>query len=182
MKRSYCIGTIASLFLAGVAITGAFGSVPVPEPDSPEPALSDSVLPMGMIFIESPKRGRLVRLEGIVGKGELVARQNDGSCVSVAIRIASGNVNGQGVGISRAESIQLIIHSKAITESLLAGQEIFSSHHTVGYSDGVPVSDMQIANGLNITDEFVLNPGEWSWTSLFGLAKTEVTCERLFST
>lgn len=182
MKRLAIEGTIIGLFLACVAIADVTGGELVSDFNSPGTALSEGKSPTGMIFIESPKRGTLVRLQGIVGRGELVANQSDGTCVSVAIRIASGNFNGHGVGISGAESIHLVIHSKVITERLLAGEEVVSQHHTVGFRDAEPASDIQIASGLSVSDEFVLNPGEWSWTSLFGLAKTEVACERLHST
>jgi hypothetical protein len=131
----------------------------------------------GMVLIESPKVGALLQLRGIVGKGRLIFRTDHSQiCVSVPIRLAAGYFGGLNLGFEDIERVQLTIYSDDIMEELIRGEEIISEDYQVTNQREETLGDIQINSGLTLDYGFVLNPGEWSWASLFGWDKEKVDC------
>jgi hypothetical protein len=131
----------------------------------------------GMVLIESPKVGALLQLRGMVGKGRLIVRTDDfQTCVSVPIRLAAGYFGGLNLGIEEIEQIQLVIYSDEIIKELISGEEVISENYRVTDQSEEKLGDIQINSGLTLDYGFVLNPGEWSWSSLFGQDQIKVEC------
>lgn len=142
-------------------------------------AFSDDV--KAVVYIESPKVGTLLQLRGIAGKGVLIAkkdnRQEDQStCVSAPIRLAAGDFSGDSIGIQSAEPIRLLIYSDKVAEKLGRGDEVVSEHYVITDQNDTGLGDIKIESGLTLSYGFVLNPGEWSWSSVFGLDHHDVNC------
>ncbi|MBJ7539388.1 hypothetical protein [Marinomonas transparens] len=149
-----------------------------------EPFQPDDI--KAVVLIESPKVGTLLQLRGIAGKGVLIARktpskQQDDLCVSVPIRFAAGDFGGSSINIDSADSIRLAIYSDEVANRLISGDEVVSEDYQVTDGREVRLGDIKIESGLTLSYGFVLNPGEWSWSSLFGLDQEEVNCEVVFS-
>ncbi|MCW8355613.1 MAG: hypothetical protein ACPGRG_12370 [Marinomonas sp.] len=134
-----------------------------------------------VVNIASPKAGMLMQLRGIAGKGELVikeGREQTGlnRCVASPIRFAAGDFNGNSIGIQSVETIRLLIYSDKIVEKLIAGEEIVSEDYVITDQNDDQLGDIKIESGLTLSYGFVLNPGEWSWSSVFGLDHHDVNC------
>lgn len=139
----------------------------------------------GVVYIESPKIGTLLQLRGIAGKGVFITReanskpQDKASCVSSPIRLAAGDFGGSTIGVLSTDAIWLLIYSDKVAKKLTAGDEVVSENYAVTDQNDVTLGDIKIESGLTLSYGFVLNPGEWSWSSLFGIDKEEVDCEWL---
>ncbi|UTV99958.1 hypothetical protein KDW99_02075 [Marinomonas rhizomae] len=134
-----------------------------------------------VVYIDSPKVGTLLQLRGIAGKGVLISkksnRQEDqATCVSAPIRLAAGDFSGDSIGIQSAEPIRLLIYSDKVAEKLIAGDEVVSEHYVITDQNDAGLGDIKIESGLTLSYGFVLNPGEWSWSSVFGLDHQDVNC------
>lgn len=144
----------------------------------------------GVVLIESPKMGSLLYLRGIAGKGALtfkasasnVSRERLGKhqCMSTPIRFAAGDFSGSSIGINNVESIRLLIYSDEIMDKLMSGDEVVSKDYLVTDQKENSHGDVKIESGLTLNYGFVLNPGEWSWSSLFGLDQEKVNCKWLY--
>lgn len=135
---------------------------------------------MGVVTIESPKVGTLLQLRGIAGKGRLTVRQEGvDTCLSSPIRLAAGDFGGSNIGIHSSGRIRLVIYSPEVADKLISGVEITSEDYKVTELSDEQLGDIKIGSGLSLNYGFVLNPGEWSWSSLFGRAKKTVNCELL---
>ncbi|AEF56140.1 hypothetical protein [Marinomonas posidonica] len=132
-----------------------------------------------MVIIPSPKVGTLFNLRGVVGKGEMIVRTTSQNCVAMPIRIAAGDFGGTNVGIYRGQPIRLRIYQKDIVQRLLSGDEVTSKHYHIKAVGDETAGDIQIESGLGLNYGFVLNPEEWSWGSIFGLNKQQVSCDLL---
>ncbi|WP_394182897.1 hypothetical protein [Marinomonas posidonica] len=142
-------------------------------------AFSDNI--KAVVYIESPKVGTLLQLRGIAGKGVLIAKKDNRqeeqtTCVSSPIRFAAGDFNGDSIGIQSVEPIRLLIYSDKVTEKLIGGDEVVSEHYVITDQSKPQLGDIKIESGLTLSYGFVLNPGEWSWASVFGLDHDEVGC------
>ncbi|KZN13097.1 hypothetical protein [Marinomonas sp. TW1] len=142
-------------------------------------AFSDNL--KAVVYIESPKVGTLLLLRGIAGKGVLIAkkdnRQEDqAACISSPIRFAAGDFGGDSMGIQSVEPIRLLIYSDKVTKKLVEGDEVVSEHYVITDQSKAQLGDIKIESGLTLSYGFVLNPGEWSWASVFGLDHDEVDC------
>ncbi|MGO2008253.1 hypothetical protein [Vreelandella alkaliphila] len=139
----------------------------------------------GVVIIESPKTGALLQLRGIAGRGMLISRetptqqQDEAHCVSVPMRFAAGDFGGSSIGIRSVEPIQLVIYDDEVMQKLTAGDEVVSEDYDITGQNEARLGDIKIISGLTLSYGFVLNPGEWSWLSVFGQAQNEVSCERL---
>lgn len=145
-------------------------------------AFSDNI--KAVVYIESPKAGTLLQLRGIAGKGVLIANKDNRqegqtTCVSSPIRLAAGDFGGDSIGIQSVEPIRLLIYSDKVAEKLIAGDEVVSEHYVITEQSDAQLGDIKIESGLTPSYGFVLNPGEWSWSSVFGLDHDEVDCELL---
>lgn len=145
-------------------------------------AFSDNI--KAVVYIESPKVGTLLQLRGIAGKGVLIAKKDNRheeqtTCVSSPIRLAAGDFGGDSIGIQSVEPIRLLIYSNKVAEKLIAGDEVVSEHYVITEQSDAQLGDIKIESGLIPSYGFVLNPGEWSWSSVFGLDHDEVDCELL---
>ncbi|MDE8601429.1 hypothetical protein M3I01_000605 [Marinomonas sp. RSW2] len=140
-----------------------------------------------VVYIASPKVGTLLQLRGIAGKGVLVSRevfgkqiivkqQDNTHCVAAPIRFAAGDFGGSAIGIQSIDSIRLLIYSDKVANRLIAGDEIVSEDYDITDQSDARLGDIKIESGLTLSYGFVLNPGEWSWSSMFGLDKQQVTC------
>ncbi len=139
----------------------------------------------GVVYITSPKVGTLLQLQGIVGKGVFIVkstREEKGveTCLSAPIRVAAGGFGGASIGIRSSEAIQLVIYSSAVANRLLLDSEIFSEEYDVTVPSDARLGDIKIVSGLNLSHGFVLNPVEWSWSSLLGTSKESVACDVMF--
>jgi hypothetical protein len=139
-----------------------------------------------VVYIESPKVGTLLQLRGIAGKGVLIAKKDNRqeeqtACVSSPIRFAAGDFGGDSIGIQSVESIQLLIYSNKVAEKLIAGDEVVSEHYVITDQNDALLGDIKIESGLTLNYGFVLNPGEWSWSSVFGLDHEKVDCEAMLT-
>jgi hypothetical protein len=151
---------------------------------SPSFLQSDRV--KGVVLIESPQMGSLLYLRGIAGKGTLTfidsmsnttnERQSKRQCVSAPIRFAAGDFSGSSIGIHSVESIRLLIYSDEIMDKLMSGDEVVSKDYLVTDPKENSHGDIKIESGLTLNYGFVLNPGEWSWSSLFGENQEQVDC------
>ena len=142
-------------------------------------AFSDDV--KAVVYIESPKVGTLLQLRGIAGKGVLIAKKDNRqeeqtTCVSSPIRFAAGDFGGDSIGIDSVEPIRLLIYSNKVAERLIAGDEVVSEHYVITDQNDAGLGDIKIESGLTLSYGFVLNPGEWSWSSVFGLDHKDVNC------
>jgi len=132
-----------------------------------------------VVLIESPKMGSLLHLRGIVGKGKLIIRQEDKvNCVSTPIRLAAGDFGGSDIAFYSIDVIRLVIYCDEVVNKLISGDEVVSEGYHVTYQGKLPHGDINIVSGLSPSYGFVLNPGEWSWSSLFGSGKETVSCDR----
>ena len=139
-----------------------------------------------VVYIESPKVGTLMSLRGIAGKGELIVKRNTAQtdnyrCVSAPIRFAAGDFGGDSIGIQSIEPIRLFIYSDKVVEKLIGGDEVVSEDYVITDQSDAKLGDIKIESGLTLNYGFVLNPGEWSWSSVFGLDHEDIGCERLSS-
>ncbi|PYF82293.1 hypothetical protein DFP75_103119 [Marinomonas alcarazii] len=147
--------------------------------DQSDFALSDNI--KAVVYIESPKVGTLLQLRGIAGKGVLIAKKDNrqeelAACVSSPIRFAAGDFGGDSIGIDSVEPIRLLIYSNKVAERLIAGDEVVSEHYVITNQSDDQLGDIKIESGLTLSYGFVLNPGEWSWSSVFGLDHQDVNC------
>ena len=144
-----------------------------------------------VVYIASPKVGTLLQLRGIAGKGVLVFReesvrraivkqQGNTHCISAPIRFAAGDFGGSAIGIQSINSIRLLIYSDKVANKLIAGEEIVSEDYDITDQSDARLGDIKIESGLTLSYGFVLNPGEWSWSSVFGLDQKDVDCEPSF--
>lgn len=169
------------VFLTLPAYSHATNSTGSTEQD--ERAMPDDI--KGVVIIESPKTGTLLQLRGIAGRGMLIARetftqqQDEAHCVSVPMRFAAGDFGGSTSGIRTAEPIQLMIYDDEVVQKLITGDEVVSEDYDITGQNEARLGDIKIISGLTLSYGFVLNPGEWSWLSMFGQAQDEVSCERL---
>ncbi|MBD5770873.1 hypothetical protein [Marinomonas colpomeniae] len=151
--------------------------------DSIESQISKEI--KAIVYIESPKVGALMYLRGIAGKGELISRsslekqQDNTRCISAPIRFAAGDFNGSSIGIDSTDAIRLTIYSDEVANQLIAGDEVVSEDFDITDSSEGRLGDIKIESGLTLSYGFVLNPGEWSWSSLFGNDKENTSCDRL---
>ena len=139
-----------------------------------------------VVYIDSPKAGTLLQLRGIAGKGVLIfqeasTKQSRDLCVSAPIRFAAGDFGGSTVGIQSTEAIRLVIYSDNVAEKLKAGDEVVSEDYDITDQNDARLGDIKIESGLTLSYGFVLNPGEWSWSSVFGLDRKTVDCEAMLS-
>jgi len=140
-----------------------------------------------VVYIESPKVGTLLQLRGIAGKGVFIARevsikqQDDVLCTSAPIRFAAGDFGGSTVGIHSTDAIRLIIYSDKVAEKLIDGDEVVSDDYDITDQADMRLGDIKIESGLTLSYGFVLNPGEWSWPSVFGLDHEKVDCDAMLS-
>ncbi|WP_421848061.1 hypothetical protein [Marinomonas sp.] len=147
-------------------------------------AVSDNI--KAVVYIESPKVGTLLQLRGIAGKGVLIAKKDNrleeqAACVSSPIRFAAGDFGGDSIGIQSVEPIRLLVYSNKVAEKLIAGDEVVSEDYVITAQSDAQLGDIKIESGLTLSYGFVLNPGEWSWSSVFGLDHEDVGCEQLSS-
>lgn len=132
----------------------------------------------GMVYIASPSVGSLLQLRGIAGKGVLTVRQESAdTCITVPIRLAAGDFGGTDIGIHSSAAIRLLIYSHDVADKLLSGDEIVSEDYDVTEQSDLRSGDIKIESGLNLSYGFVLNPGEWFWSSLFGLDERNGPCD-----
>ena len=101
------------------------------------------------------------------------------TCVSSPIRFAAGDFGGDSIGIPSIEPIRLLIYSNKVAEILLDGDEVVSEDHVITNHSDTELGDIKIESGLTLSYGFVLNPGEWSWSSVFGWDREDIGCERL---
>jgi hypothetical protein len=163
------VHTVLSLLFVSASISACSSGF-----DSAQSAWSNQYPDMdeikGMVYIESPKVGTLLQLRGLAGKGMLTIRQDEAeSCVSVPVRLAAGDFGGSNIGVRPSGAIRLLIYSSEVANKLLSGEEIISEKYDVTELSDFRHGDIKIEYGLNISYGFVLNPGEWFWSSLFGL-------------
>ncbi|MDB4838191.1 hypothetical protein OAH87_07000 [Marinomonas sp.] len=133
-----------------------------------------------VVTIESPKVGNLLQLRGIAGKGELVTKTED-VCLASSIKLAAGSFNGHSVGIHTGSPIKLSIYSEQVTKRLSEGDEILSDEYRITDQNDTELGDIKIESGLTLDDDFVLNPGEWSWGSVFSTGNKIMECDVLHS-
>ncbi|RBP78227.1 hypothetical protein EBI01_18610 [Marinomonas rhizomae] len=134
-----------------------------------------------VVYIESPKVGTLLQLRGIAGKGLLIVKNDDKqneqvTCSSSPIRFAAGDFGGDSIGIQSMEPIRLLIYSDKVVKKLNAGDEIVTEDYDITDRGDARLGDIKIESGLTLSYGFVLNPGEWSWSSVFGLDREKVDC------
>ena len=134
-----------------------------------------------VVYIESPKVGTLMNLRGIAGKGVIVVKNDKQSagqaaCLSSPIRLAAGDFGGDSIGFQKAEPIRLYIYSNKVMAELMAGDEIVSEDYLITDQRDPNDGDIKIDSGLTLSYGFVLNPGEWSWSSVFGHDYVEEGC------
>ncbi|QUX94195.1 hypothetical protein C0J08_01720 [Marinomonas sp. CT5] len=137
-----------------------------------------------VVYIESPKVGTLLNLRGIAGKGVIIVKNDKQSagqtaCLSSPIRLAAGDFGGASIGIQAAEPIRLYIYSNKVKSELMSGNEVVSEDYVITDHSDAKLGDIKIESGLTLNYGFVLNPGEWSWSSVFGLDQESVLCEEL---
>ncbi|MBE3659140.1 hypothetical protein BOO92_21010 [Vibrio navarrensis] len=138
----------------------------------------------GIVYIPSPLVGTLLQLRGITGNGTIYGREIS-SCFEIPTRLAAGDFGGESIAINDSEAIELVIYSQDVMNILTAGNEVVSDHFRVssdeltnqaGDQSDAQNSDIQILTGLEASTGFVVNPGEWSWSSLFGVSRQPITC------
>ena len=134
-----------------------------------------------VVYIESPKVGTLLQLRGIAGKGVIIVKNDKQSagqtaCLSSPIRLAAGDFGGASIGIQTAKPIRLYIYSNKVKAELMAGDEVVSEDYVITDQTDPTHGDIKIESGLTLSYGFVLNPGEWSWSSVFGLDYVEEGC------
>lgn len=138
----------------------------------------------GVIYIDSPTIGSLLQLRGIVGKGAFITKReqtvSDEECLLTPIRLAAGDFEGSSVGVYSSKAIRLVIYSSEVANKLLSGKEIVSKNYDITTLIEHRAGDIKIASGLQPSYGFVLNPVEWSWSSLFGLSKKTIACGTTF--
>lgn len=137
----------------------------------------------GVVYIPSPLVGTLLQLRGITGKGKIYGREMSG-CFEMSTRLAAGDFGGESIAIKDSEAIELVIYSQDVMNTLVAGNEVVSDHFRVSrkISDDQTRDqniDIQILTGLSTSQGFVVNPGEWSWSSLFGVVPDTVDCSSI---
>jgi hypothetical protein len=134
----------------------------------------------GIVRITSPKAGSLLHLRGIVGKGEFITQREDrDGCISIPIRFAAGDFEGSNISIQSVDSINLAIYSNEAARKLIVGHEVVSEDYHVTDPSNALLGDIHIESGLTLSYGFVLNPGEWSWSSLMSSAHTKTSCHEL---
>ncbi|WP_413700827.1 hypothetical protein ACLKMH_03135 [Psychromonas sp. KJ10-10] len=147
----------------------------ISQPLKMEYSIPDGVV--GVIIIDSTRMGNLLQLRGIVGKGVLVTKQDiKQACFVSRLRLVAGGFDGSNVSIHSSTPIQLNIYAQEIIDKLEAGVEIISKDYLIIDHVAEGVGDIQIVTGLGLNHGFVLNPGEWSWSTLFDEKKKEVIC------
>ncbi|ADZ89689.1 hypothetical protein [Marinomonas mediterranea] len=158
-----------SMIIVSMLSLSACSSATVKAPVSiPEDAL-------GVVFIDSPTVGSLLYLRGIAGKGELIRKESHDLCYRSALRIAAGDFNGEGISIKDANTIVLAVYDPKAIKRLKEGDEIVSEDYDISVS-GEPHGDIEIISGLSLSQGFVLNPGEWSLSFLFGINEERISC------
>jgi hypothetical protein len=131
----------------------------------------------GMVYIASPTVGTLLQLRGIAGKGVLTIKQEgEENCLSFPVRLAAGDFGGSNIGVHPSGAIRLVIYSSDVANKLLSGDEIVSEKYDVTELSDLRHGDIKIESGLNLSYGFVLNPGEWFWSSLFGPDQKKAPC------
>jgi hypothetical protein len=164
------------LLLVGVSISACSSGF-----NNPRSAWSNQYADLdhikGVVDIESPTVGTLLQLRGVAGKGILTVKQETpDTCVSVPVRLAAGDFGGESIGIHSSAAIRLVINSSEVANKLLSGDEVVSEDYDVTQLSDSQRGDIKIESGLDSSYGFVLNPGEWFWSSWFGLDQTEVSC------
>jgi hypothetical protein len=107
----------------------------------------------------------------------LVTKQiNKQTCFTSRLRLAAGDFGGSNVSVYSSDPIRLNIYSQEIVEKLSSGVKIVSEDYLITEHFEEGFGDIQIISGLNLSHGFVLNPGEWSWSTIFGIKKKEVSC------
>lgn len=139
-----------------------------------------------VVYIESPKMGTLLQLRGIAGKGVLLSKMDaqqgvPTSCVFLPIRFAAGDFSGESISIQSVKPIRLLVYSDKVAKKLMGGDEIVSDDYIITDQKDAELGDIKIESGLTLSYGFVLNPGEWSWSSVFGLDPVDIGCEQLSS-
>lgn len=158
-----------------------------------QPALGDlgKTNPIkAVVHIESPKFANLLQLRGMVGKGHLIIKEseqlanqkieNTSWCTSLPIRLAAGGIgytSALQTPTSENSRIRLAIYSNDVVRKLKKGEEIVSEEYRVTRPIDDQLGDIRIQSGLESMDSFVLNPGEWSWFSMFRNEKQRVSCD-----
>ncbi|MBU2237081.1 MAG: hypothetical protein KJ609_08880, partial [Gammaproteobacteria bacterium] len=92
----------------------------------------------------------------------------------------AGDFGGDSIGIQSVEPIRLLIYSDKVAEKLVRGDEVVSEDYVITDHSDAELGDIKIESGLTLSYGFVLNPGEWSWSSVFGWDREDIGCE-LFS-
>lgn len=134
----------------------------------------------GIVQIDHPKAGSLLHLRGIAGKGEFITRRkNRDGCVSIPIRFAAGDFEGSNISIQYVDSIKLAIYSDEAAKKLIFGNEVVSENYHVTDTSNPQLGDIRIESGLTLSYGFVLNPEEWSWSSLISSGHTRASCDKL---
>lgn len=181
------LSTILCSFIVLFTLSGCNSVSDASASDSSSFSQSDRV--KGVVLIESPKMGSLLYLRGIAGKGVLTFKANASNvsgeeldkhqCLSTPIRFAAGDFSGSSIGINNVQSIRLLVYSDEIMDKLISGDEVVSKDYLVTVQKENSYGDIKIASGLTLNYDFVLNPGEWSWSSLLGLDQEKVNCQWL---
>ncbi|MCV2403596.1 hypothetical protein OFY17_12005 [Marinomonas sp. C2222] len=143
-----------------------------------------------VVHIESPKSANLLQLRGVVGKGHLIFKggdqlanqsmENTNWCTSLPVRLAAGGIGDTSslqIRTSENNEIRLAIYSDDVIRKLKKGDEIVSEDYQITNLFDDQLGDIRIESGLESTDGFVLNPGEWSWFSMFRSEKQRVSCD-----
>lgn len=130
---------------------------------------------LGMVTIEAPKSGSLMRLRGVAGEGYLLQRVSPLSCVRNKIHLAAGDFGGNTVEIRPAGPIVLAIYSTHVMELLTNKEEVISDFYRISMP-GQDRGDIEIIRGLTDSYSFVLNPDEWSIFNLFKQRSVDVSC------
>lgn len=132
----------------------------------------------GVVFIDSAKEGSLLQLKGMAGKGVFVLpQQEESGCVALPLRFVAGDFGGPSIGIHSADPIRLVIYSEQVATSLAAGYDIVSEDYKITNQSDAMLGDIKISTTSDGQFGFVLNPGRWPWSGLFGYRAKPVACD-----
>ncbi|TDO95776.1 hypothetical protein [Marinomonas balearica] len=174
-KQSTTLSVVRSRLLSAIMIVLSMLSLPASSSGTVKMPFAIPEDALGVVSIKSPTVGSLLYLRGLAGKGDFVRKDSSFLCYRSTIRIAAGDFNGEGISIRGAEPIVLVVYDEGAVEKLRQGDEIVSEDYEVSVV-GQPHGDMEIISGLSLSHGFVLNPGEWSLSSLLGINEDPVGC------
>lgn len=129
----------------------------------------------GTLTIEQMTQGQLLWLKGRVGEGSYTfTDQNQQDC-SVKVPVAIGGFAQPDLAVKTTKGLTIVVVSQQLNDAILQGERINSKEWRFSKQLGNGDIDGIIANGIEISEGFVLN-SKRRWISWFMGDKTSLTC------